>query len=49
MKTEVRSLAYDPDRQVVREAKTDGRFVYIGRDYRQRPKGQRNWGNLAPD
>ena len=49
MKTEVRSLAYDPDRLAVREAKTDGRFVYIGRDYRQRPKGQRNWGNLAPD
>lgn len=49
MKTEVRSLAHDPDRQAVRNAKADGRFVYIGRDYRQRPKGQRNWGNLAPN
>lgn len=49
MKTEVRSLAHDPDRQAVRNAKADGRFVYIGRDYRQRSKGQRNWGNLAPN
>tara|TARA_R110000796_G_scaffold102920_1_gene211977 strand:- start:997 stop:1701 length:705 start_codon:yes stop_codon:yes gene_type:complete len=49
MKTEVCSLAHDPDRQAVRDAKANGRFVYIGRDYRQRPKGQRNWGNLAPN
>jgi hypothetical protein len=49
MKTEVRSLAYDPDRQAVREAKAAGRYVYIGRFYRQRPKGQTNWGNYAPD
>ena len=49
MKTEVRSLAHDPDRQAVREAKAAGRYVYIGRDYLQRPPGQRNWGNYAPD
>ena len=49
MKTEVRSLAYDPDRQAVREANAAGRYVYIGRIHLQRPKGQRNWGNYAPD
>ena len=49
MQTEVRSLAYDPDRQAVREAKTTGRYVYIGRIHYQRPKGQRDWGNYAPD
>ena len=49
METEVRSLAYDPDRQGVREAKAGGRYVYIGRIHYQRPKGQMNWGNYAPD
>ena len=49
MKTEVRSLAYDPDRQAVQEAKAAGRYVYIGRAHYQRPKGQRDWGNHAPD
>jgi transcriptional regulator with XRE-family HTH domain len=49
MKTEVRSLAHDPDRQAVREAKAAGRYVYIGRIHYQRPKGQRDWGNYAPD
>ena len=49
METEVRSLAYDPDRQAVREAKAAGRYVYIGRIHYQRPKGQRDWGNHAPD
>mgnify|MGYP001131353875 CR=1 FL=1 len=49
MKTEVRSLAHDPDRQAVREAKAAERYVYIGRIHYQRPKGQRDWGNHAPD
>lgn len=49
METEVRSLAYDPDRQAVREAKDAGRYVYIGRIHYQRPKGQRDWGNYAPN
>ena len=49
METEVRSLAYDPDRQAVREAKAAGRYVYIGRVHYQRPKGQRDWGNYAPN
>ena len=49
MKTEVLSLAYDPHRKAVRQAKAEGRYVYIGRIYLHRPKGQRNWGNYAPD
>ncbi len=49
METEIRSLAYDPDRQAVKEAKAAGRYVYIGRIHYQRPKGQGNWGNYAPD
>lgn len=49
MKTDVLSLAHDPDRQAVREAKAAGRYVYIGRIHYQRPKGQRDWGNHAPD
>ena len=47
MKTEVLSFVTDTD--AIRQAKVDGRFVYIGRDQRQRPQGQRNWGNYAPD
>ena len=49
METEVRSLAHEKDRQVIREAKAAGRYVYIGRVHYQRPKGQKNWGNYAPD
>lgn len=49
METEVCSLAHEKDRQVIREAKAAGRYVYIGRVHYQRPKGQKNWGNYAPD
>jgi len=49
VETEVRSLAHEKDRQVIREAKAAGRYVYIGRVHYQRPKGQKNWGNYAPD
>lgn len=37
------------DTDAIRQAKADGRFVYVGRGHRHRPKGQRNWGNYAPD
>lgn len=47
LKTEVLSFVTDTD--AIRQAKADGRFVYVGRDQRQRPIGQRNWGNYAPD
>jgi len=47
--TEVLSFAHDPDRQKVRDAKESGRFVYVGRMRWFRPKGQRDWGNYAPD
>lgn len=42
MNTEV--LSYVTDTDDIRQAKDEGRFVYIGRDFRFRPKGQRNWG-----
>jgi hypothetical protein len=47
MKTEVLSFVTDTD--AIRQAKAEGRFVYIGRLHWHRPAGQRNWGNYAPD
>ena len=49
MKTEILSLAHGPDRSAVKDAKTDGRYVYIGRIHYLRPKEQRDWGNRAPN
>lgn len=46
---ETKVLSYVTDIDAIRDAKADGRFVYIGRIPRFRPKGQRNWGNYAPD